>query len=258
MTSPGPIVVVKIGGSTLGAQDSSLADVARLAADGRRPVVVHGGGAAVTDWMGRLGVRAEFTGGLRVTDGPSLDVVTAVLAGLVNKSLVQQLAAHGACAIGISGADGGLLSGRVDDPTLGFVASTVSVDARPIRDLVDAGYVPVIAPLAIDEGEGRHLLNVNADTAAGAIAAAMGVEDLVFLTDVEGVLDANGRLLRRVPSSQAQEMIDRGVVKAGMIPKVRACLAAASAGVRAQIVNGTRTSALVSCLDGTSPGTTVV
>jgi len=257
MTSLGPIVV-KIGGSTLGTKDSSLADVARLAADGCHPIVVHGGGAAVTDWMDRLGIRAEFAGGLRVTDGPSLDVVTAVLAVLVNTGLVQQLAAYGARAIGISGADCGLLSGRVDDLALGFVASTVTVDPQLIRDLVDAGYVPVIAPLAIDESEGRHLLNVNADTAAGAIAATMGVADLVFLTDVDGVLDANGRLLRRVPGGQVQEMIDRGVVKAGMIPKVRACMAAAEAGVRAQIINGTQASALAFCLDGNSQGTTVV
>lgn len=257
MTTSGPIVLVKIGGSTLGAADTSIADVARLGREGYRIVVVHGGGAAVTEWMARLGIRAEFAGGLRVTDDASLEVATAVLAGLVNKALVRELLAHDANAVGLSGADGALLRGHVDDPALGHVASTVDVDPALLMRLLDAGHTPVIAPLAFDADGGEHLLNVNADTAAGAIATAIGAEALVFLTDVDGILDANGRLLRRVMADQAETMIDGGIIKGGMIPKVRACVAGARAGVSACIVNGTSAGALADCLDGSKTGTTV-
>ena len=258
MASPGPIILVKIGGSTLGADDSSLADIASLRREGYRPVVVHGGGAAVTTWMAKLGIRAEFAGGLRVTDDAGLEVATAVLAGLVNKGLVRELLARGANAVGLSGADGAMLRGHVGDPSLGHVASTVDVDPALAMHLLDAGYTPVIAPLAVDAGEGGHLLNVNADTAAGAIAIAMDAGHLVFLTDVDGILDANGRVLRRVLADQAEAMIDGGIIRGGMIPKVRACVAGTRAGVSTCIVNGTKAGALPGCLSGAETGTSVV
>lgn len=257
MAGQGSIVLVKIGGSTLGAQDTAIADVAALRKEGRRPIVVHGGGAMISDWMGRLGVQSEFVDGLRVTDAASVEVVAAVLAGAVNKRLVQELSAAGATASGISGADGGLLEGRVDRPELGRVASSLRVDPAPLTRLLDDGCVPVVAPLALDGAEERNLLNVNADTAAGAIAAAVGADWLVFLTDVDGVLDASGRLLRRVPPEQVEQLIGEGVIGGGMIPKARACLAAAEAGVRGHIVNGTRPRALAACLDGAETGTAI-
>ena len=256
--SSAPIILVKIGGSTLGADDTSIADVARLQDEGYRPVVVHGGGAVVTTWMAKMGIRAEFAGGLRVTDDAGLEVATAVLAGLVNKALVRELQAHGAKVVGVAGADGAMLRGHVGDPSLGHVASTVDVDPALAMHLIDGGYTPVIAPLAIDAGGGEHLLNVNADTAAGAIAIAMGADALVFLTDVDGVLDSDGRLLRRVLADQAETMIAGGIIKGGMIPKVRACIASTRAGVSARIVNGTKAGALSSCLGGVETGTTVV
>lgn len=257
-SNTGPIVLVKIGGSTLSADDSSIADIARLSLSGYRPVVVHGGGVTVTDWMAKLNIRAEFSDGLRVTDDASLEVATAVLAGLVNKALVSDLIAHGAKAVGLAGADAALMRGHVGNAALGRVASSVDVDPTLLLHLLTAGYTPVIAPLAVDAAGGGQLLNVNADTAAGATAAALNATCLVFLTDVDGVMDANGRLLRRVPADQAENMIDNGIVKGGMIPKVRACVASTGAGVPACIVNGTLAGALTSCLDGSRSGTLIV
>ena len=258
MEAGGPIIVVKIGGSTLGADDTSFGDIAALQREGARPVIVHGGGPAITAWMGKLGVRAEFVRGLRVTDAPSLDVVVAVLAGLINKQLVAELQEAGVRATGLSGADGGLLRGTVTQPELGFVAGTLEVDPAPIETLLAAGYAPVVAPIAVDASAAAQLLNVNADTAAGALAAALGAERLVFLTDVDGILGATGRLIERVPLASCEELMSSGVVKGGMIPKLEACMQARAAGARASIVNGAVAGALAACLNGSRMGTTVV
>ncbi len=258
MEAAGPIVLVKIGGSTLGADDTSFGDIVALQRQGVRPVVVHGGGPAITGWLARLGVRAEFVRGLRVTDAPTLEVVVAVLAGLINKQLTADLQAAGARAVGVSGADGGLLRGVVVQPELGFVAGTLEADPAPALELVDAGYVPVIAPIAVDASDPRQLLNANADSAAGAIAAALGAERLVFLTDVDGILDPTGRVIARVPLASAGQLIGSGVVKGGMIPKLEACVQARAAGARASIVNGAVPGALTACLDGSRTGTSVV
>ena len=258
MEAGGPIVLVKIGGSTLGSDDTSFGDIAAMQRRGARPVVVHGGGPAITAWMGKLGIHAEFVRGLRVTDAPSLEVVTAVLAGLINKQLVAELQAEGVRAVGLSGADGGLLRGTVSQPELGFVAGTLEVDASPVEALIAAGYVPVVAPIAVNASDPAQLLNVNADTAAGALAAALGAEHLVFLTDVDGILDATGRLIERAPLASCEGLIASGVVKGGMIPKLEACMQARAAGARASIVNGSAAGALAACLDGSRVGTAVV
>ena len=252
-----PVIVVKIGGSTLGADDTSFADVASLRREGARVVVVHGGGPAITSWMAKLGVRAEFTRGLRVTDAPSLEIAVAVLAGLINKRLVAELRSAGADAVGISGADGGLLRGAITDPALGFVAGALDADVRVIEALTDAGCVPVVAPIAASADDPAQLLNANADSAAGTLAAALGAERLVFLTDVDGALNADGRVIRRVPLDTGESLLRSGVIKGGMIPKLEACLAAARAGTRAGIINGTRPGALPAWLDGSLIGTAV-
>ena len=254
-TNP-PTIVIKIGGSTLAADDTSLADVVALPQEWR-PVLVHGGGPEITSWMKKLGLRAEFVGGLRVTDAAGLDVASAVLAGLINKRLVAGLLAVGGRAVGLSGADGAMLRGRVTDAGLGLVAGEVEVDVGPLEALMGSRYIPVVAPLAVDEGGTHGLLNVNADTVAGALASALGATHLVFLTDVDGVLD-DGRLLGRVPVARAEALISSGVVQGGMIPKVRACIEARMAGVEPHIINATTPHALVACVNGASPGTTVV
>ena len=258
MEANGATILVKIGGSTLGSDDTSFDDIAELQRRGAKPVVVHGGGPAITSWMAKLGIRAEFVRGLRVTDEPSLEVAVAVLAGLINKQLVAVLQAAGANVAGLSGADANLLRGTVTDSRLGFVAGALDVDPSAVKALLDAGYAPVIAPIAVDASDAGQLLNINADSAAGAIAATIGAQHLVFLTDVDGILDANGRLIERVPLASGEQLVSSGIVKGGMIPKLKACIEARAAGAKASIVNGTRPGALLACLDGSATGTTVV
>ena len=243
------ITVVKIGGSTLGQHDTSLADLAALHAAGHRLVVVHGGGATVTAWLEQHGVESRFVRGLRATDERALDVVVAVLAGLVNKRLVAELQARGARAFGLSGADGAILRARRYDPELGFVGEIVGVDGDTLRTVVEGGAVAVLASIAVEvEGEGEalrpQLLNVNADTVAGEIAAALPAERLVFLTDVPGVLDAAGAVRPRLSVAEARDLLDNGTVTGGMIPKVEAALRAAAAGVPTTIADGRQTGAL--------------
>ena len=254
------ILVVKIGGSTLGAHDTTLEDLVALQRRGLRPVVVHGGGAVISEWLSRHNVPTRFERGLRVTDAQSLEVVVAVLAGLVNKQLVASLTALGAAAVGLSGADGGLLRARLLDETLGFVGDIMEVDPRPLRWLIGEGTIPVVAPIAVQwEGERPtgQLLNVNADTAAGAVAAALGARRLVFLTDVAGVRSAEGETLARVSREEAERLVASGVVEGGMVPKVEGCLVAAAAGCLSIIADGREERALLSVVEGAAVGTVV-
>lgn len=248
-----PLTVVKIGGSTLGQHDTSLDDLAALQAEGHRFVVVHGGGAAITEWLDKHGLESRFVRGLRVTDDATLEVVVAVLAGLVNKRLVAELQARGATAIGLSGADGAILRARRFDAELGYVGEVVAVDPKVIRAAVVASGIVVLAPIAV-EAEGEtirpQLLNVNADTAAGEVAAALRADRLVFLTDVPGVLDANGDVRRRLDASEARELIETEAVRGGMIPKVTAALRAAEASVRTTIVDGREAGMMRRLLEG--------
>ena len=246
-----PLTVVKIGGSTLGAHDTSLDDIAALREEGHAFALVHGGGATISEWLERHDIEARFVRGLRATDGRTLDVVVAVLAGLVNKRLVAELEARGARAIGLSGVDGALLRARRYDAELGFVGEIVEVDVDALRVVVGSGAVAVLAPIAIEvEGEalGAQLLNVNADTVAGELAAALSAERLILLTDVPGVQD-DGAVYARLTTSEARELLERGVVSGGMIPKVEAALRAAESGVPTTILDGREAGALRSLLD---------
>ena len=252
-------IVVKIGGSTLGSHDTSLRDIAALQRDGVRPVVVHGGGKVVSDWMQRQGVRPRFMRGLRVTDEPSLEIAVAVLTGLVNKQLVAELNGLGGRAVGLSGVDGGMIEARIADPQLGLVGEVARIDPGPIRALTDAGYIPVVASIAvsssIDESGVPQLLNMNADTVAGEMAAALDVERLVMLTDVEGVLDTSRRLIPRLTRLHARRLMDSNVVAGGMVPKIGACLRALDSVGSAHIVDGRRTGALVEAIRDADIGT---
>jgi len=252
-------IVVKIGGSTLGSHDTTLADVAELARRGLRPVVVHGGGAMISDWLKRLDVPTRFERGLRVTDAASLDVVVGVLAGVVNKQLVKSLQALGCNAIGLTGADGGLLRCRIADEALGYVGEVAIVEVSVLESLIEQGVVPVVAPIGLLYEGGQpsdQLLNVNADTAAGAIAAGLGASWLVFMTDVPGV-KADGAVVEELDEKRAQRLIEAGVIEGGMIPKVEACLGAAAAGTRAVIVDGRQQHALLGLIEGGTTGTIV-
>jgi acetylglutamate kinase len=185
-------IVVKIGGSTLGSHDTAIEDIAALHKAGRQVIVVHGGGNAATEWLNVHGVATEFVNGLRVTGPDAIDIVAAVFAGLVNKRLVGQFLAQGVRAAGLAGVDGGTIATRILDDRLGFVGEVTSVETAALDALLNAGFLPVVAPIAFLEGDPTQLMNVNADTIAGELASALAACDLIFLTDVPGVKDAAG------------------------------------------------------------------
>lgn len=239
----GKTVVIKLGGSTLGSEDTTLQDVVLLKNLNIQPVIVHGGGNAITQWLNRIGKQATFVRGLRVTDEETMEVVRMTLVGKVNTDLVSTLNCLGVRAVGISGLDGRTIEARQASPDLGLVGEVTSVNLDLINALLRAGYVVVIAP--IGSGEGEQSLNLNADTAAGEIAAAMKAEKLICLTDVPGVKGSDGQLISRCDRLQAEDMIQSGVISGGMIPKVRACLRALDGVRRAHIIDGRVSHALV-------------
>lgn len=259
MSAPSPIVV-KIGGSTLGAHDTSLEDLAALYREGLSLIVIHGGGDTVTEWLAMHHAESKFVRGLRATDERALDVVVAVLAGLVNKGLVARLNALGARALGIAGADAAILRARRYDPDLGFVGEIDSVDADALRGFLTTGLLPVLAPIGLEiEGDPpqAQLLNINADTAAGEVARAAAASHLIFLTDVPGILDAEGHTLTHVAGNEVRELIASGTAGGGMIPKLDAALRAAAVGVRALVINGRQEHALRAALAEEAVGTVI-
>jgi acetylglutamate kinase len=238
----GKTVVVKIGGS-IGQDGTALDDVVTLDRLGVKPVVVHGGGPMISEWQNRMGLEPRFVDGRRYTDELTLDLARMVLIGKVNSDLVAYLASQGAKAVGISGIDGGLIKGRIRDPKLGFVGEVTEVDLGPVKALMDAGYLVVIAPAAIDRT--GQPLNVNADSIAGDIARALNAEKLVFFTDVDGVLDKNGDLLSSLTVERVWELIGSREIKGGMIPKVEACVRALDTVPAAHILDGRVPHALI-------------
>jgi acetylglutamate kinase len=252
------ITVIKLGGSTLGAHDTSLRDIAEARRAGHQIIVVHGGGAAVSAWLRRAGIEARFVRGLRVTDAETLDAVVAVLAGVVNKRLVAELSVLGAPAIGLSGADSMILQAVRYDPELGFVGRIERVNPFPLEELLRLGYLPVVAPIAIEcDARQPQLLNTNADTAAGEIAVALRAERLVFLTDVGAVLSIDGRPLERLSPDEASQLIVTGAAGGGMIPKLESAARAANAGCASRIIDGTSAGALARLFAGDPLGTTI-
>ncbi|HEX5588685.1 MAG TPA: acetylglutamate kinase [Candidatus Limnocylindrales bacterium] len=245
-------VVVKLGGTTIADQAHVLQEVATLAR--KRPVIlVHGGGKRLTEWLDRMGVVSQWHGGLRVTDAASLEVAAAVLRGVINSELVAGLRALGVDAVGLSGVDGGLLvAERVED--LGFVARVVGLRRDLLDALMVAGQVPVVAPLARDEA--GIVCNVNADDVAAGIAAGIGARQLVLLTDVDGVRDADGRKLDSLTAAEAEALIAGGVIAGGMVPKIRAALGAIGwEGTEAIIADGSQPGALGRALEDPAFGT---
>ena len=251
-------IVVKVGGSTWESRDAALDDLISLQREGYQLVVTHGGGDLVSRWLEIHGMESKFVGGLRVTDGEALPVVVAVLAGLVNKDLVAGINAQGGRAVGLSGADGGMIRAR-RRPELGFVGDIEGVNAELLRSLLEGGYMPVVAPVGINSGGEAlpsQLLNINADTVAGEIALALAADFLVFLTDVPGITDAQGQVVERLSAEEARALTDAGTIKGGMLPKVDACLRAASR-TTALIVDGRWAHALQAALEGQVAGTRV-
>ena len=254
-------IVVKIGGSTLGSHDTTIEDVVTLQKKGKCLVVVHGGGKIITECLYKQNVVSQFVRGERITDRPSLDVVAAVLAGLVNKEIVAAINSGGGRAVGISGVDGGLIEGKIREPEMGYTGIVTGVNKAILETLFDAYYVPVVAPVGFNSLEMKlgatKMLNINADVVAGEIAAALGAERLIFLTDVAGVLDRSGKLLPRLTSSEAESMIASGAAFGGMIPKLNACLRALSGNGTASIIDGRKPHALLNDMEGKGEGTII-
>ncbi|MCA1782531.1 MAG: acetylglutamate kinase [Dermatophilaceae bacterium] len=246
----GSLVVVKYGGNAMtdDALKSAFAqDVAFLRYAGLRPVVVHGGGPQIGSMLTRLGIESEFRGGLRVTTPEAMDVVRMVLVGQVGRELVGLLNHHGPLAVGLSGEDAGLLGGRrrglLEDGVevdLGLVGDVTEVNPAAIDDILSAGRIPVVSTIVPDLDDPGQVLNVNADTAASALAVALGADKLVVLTDVEGIYASwpdRDSLLTRLPVSHARELL--GTVDSGMIPKLEACVRAVEGGVpAAHVIDG--------------------
>jgi acetylglutamate kinase len=232
----GQTLVIKLGGSTLDNQRDVLEDIVWLRGLGAHPVLVHGGGAEINEWLERLGLPHRFKRGLRVTDAATLDVVRMVLAGKVNGELVRLVGELGGRAVGLTGLDGGLLHARRVAVDLGYVGTIMGVDRGPIDALSDAGYIPVIAPLALSED--GEVLNINADDAAADLARGLHAAKLLYLSDVPGILDAQGALLSVLTDEQVRDLILKGVIRGGMIPKAEAALRALETTGRIHIIDG--------------------
>jgi acetylglutamate kinase len=235
--------VIKYGGHAM-VDDELRAQVAvdlvLLKYIGVRPVVVHGGGPQIGATLERLGKSSSYVEGLRVTDDETMEVVEMVLGGKVNPDIVQLVNRGGGIGVGLSGRDAGMLRVRrksAGGQDIGRVGEVVAVDPGPVLAAAEAGYIPIIAPVGVDEDGVSH--NVNADEAAGAIAAALGAAKLLMLTDVEGVKDADRKLVRQLSADDARKLIAEGTVREGMIPKLECCILAAEAGVeRVHIIDG--------------------
>jgi len=256
----GKVIVVKIGGATLGSHDTSIEDIVYLQWQGKSLVVVHGGGKVITEWLERQGVTTRFAHGERVTDEATLEVVISVLAGLVNKEIVASMNSLEGKAVGISGVDGGLIQGRIKDKELGYIGEVMRVNLTPLEALLRSGYIPVIAPVSLNAGKpGKvpKVLNINADAVAAEIAAAISADRLIFLTDVVGVCDQSGNLLPRLSPDEAEALLASGVASGGMIPKIKACLRALSGTSITRIIDGRQPHALLKEIEGHGGGTTI-
>lgn len=243
-------VVVKYGGHAMG--DASLAqdfarDIVLLKQVGVNPIVVHGGGPQIQEMLGRLKIQSSFVDGLRVTDAATVEVVEMVLAGRINKQIVTAINKAGGRAVGLSGKDGSLIEARklhreVRDPQsniekvldLGFVGEPAKVNPQVLTSIAQSDLIPVVAPIGI--GEDGQTFNINADTAAGAIAGAVDAMRLMMLTDVEGVLDGDGQLIPRLDAAAARALMAEGTIKGGMIPKVQTSLNAIEQGVEGVVI----------------------
>jgi acetylglutamate kinase len=240
----GRTVVVKYGGAAM--KDGTLKatvmrDIVFLACVGLRPVVVHGGGPEINSWLDKLGIEPQFKNGLRVTDAATMDVVEMVLVGRVNKEIVALINQAGGSAVGLCGKDGNLIKARPEGQEgIGFVGEVTNINIKILDALVKSGYIPIVSSVAADETGQSY--NINADTVAGEIAAALNAEKLILLTDTPGILQDRhnpSSLIAKMDIQEARQLIEAGVVAGGMIPKVNCCVRSLAQGVRAaHIIDG--------------------
>jgi acetylglutamate kinase len=236
----GKIVVIKYGGNAMineTLKQQVMEDIVLLWHVGVKIVLVHGGGPEINDLMKRLGKKAEFVDGLRVTDKETVDIVEMILAGKVNKSLVNLLQMHGGNAVGLSGVDGRLIECTVKDERLGYVGEVTHVNPKPILDLLEKGYIPVVSTIGCDEKGNAY--NINGDTAAACIAGALSTETFILMTDVPGILrnkDDEKTLIPAITIAEAAKLKEEGIIAGGMLPKVKCCEDAISHGVKNVII----------------------
>ena len=231
------VVVIKLGGHAMGSEEgmaSFARDVVLMRTVGINPVIVHGGGPMINDMLARLGVESTFVRGKRVTDAQTLQVVEMVLAGEINKRIVQAINTAGGRAVGLTGKDADMITCVQDDPELGWVGTPTEIDARLLHSLFRDEMIPVIAP--IGTGENDETFNINGDTCAGAIAAALKADRLLLLTDVSGVKDASGEVVTALTAAQVRTLTQEGVIAGGMIPKTQTALDALEGGTRAVVI----------------------
>lgn len=256
------VTVIKIGGSTMSSRDTTIEDLVALQGQARPIVVVHGGGNTVTDWLKREGVTTQFVRGERVTDVETLEVAIAVLAGLVNKEIVAAINNRGGRAVGLSCIDGSLIEAKAKNREMGYVGETVSINPAVLETLLLSGFMPVVSPVSLyavaRPADAAQILNINADPTAGDLAAALGAEKLIFLTNVGGINDASGKVIPEITAGEAQSLVESGVVSGGMIPKLNACLVALNAGAIARIIDGRKPHALMKEFEGHGGGTTIL
>lgn len=232
----GKTLVIKLGGSTLEHHRTVLQDIIWLRSLGASPILVHGGGPSINEWLKKLNIQARFENGLRVTDAQTLEIVRMVLLGQLNPQLVLMTSQMGGKAIGLSGTDGGMVRAHIVEERLGFVGEIDAVDATAIRKLIEAGYIPIIAPLG--EAPDGTCLNINADVVASHLAGALGAEKLLFLSNVAGICRSNGTLISQVTAARVRWLIEDGVITGGMLPKVQACLDALATVPCVHILDG--------------------
>ena len=236
----GKVVVVKYGGNAMindVLKQQVMEDIVLLWLIGVKIVLIHGGGPEISDLMKRLGAKPQFVDGLRVTDEETMDVVQMVLAGKVNKTLVNLLAMKGGRAIGLSGIDGRLIEAEQKDPRLGYVGQVTKIHIKPVMDILSNGYIPVVSTVGCDRQ--GHAYNINGDTAAAYIAGALHAERLILMTDIAGILrdrDDPASLIPELTLDQAKELYETGVISGGMIPKVDCCIEAIREGVKNAVI----------------------
>ncbi len=260
----GKVVVIKYGGNAMiddTLKQQVMEDIALLWLIGVKVVLIHGGGPEISETMKRLGKKAEFVNGLRVTDKETVDIVQMVLAGKVNKTLVNLIQQKGGHAVGLSGIDGGIIEATMKDEALGYVGQITKIRTQPITDLLEKNYIPVISTIASDRQ--GNTFNINGDTAAAYIAGALHAERLIMMTDIAGLLmdkDDPSTLIPAITVGEARKLFDKGVISGGMIPKVDCCIEAISKGVRHVVIMDGRVphSILMELLTDEGAGTMVL
>jgi acetylglutamate kinase len=238
----GAVIVIKLGGHAMTDSDAMTnfaQDIVLMKQCNLNPIIVHGGGPAINNFLGKMNIKTNFLNGKRVTDKESIPLIEMVLSGSVNKNIVSAINSQGGKAVGLSGKDANLMICEPDNPKLGFVGNPTQVNPEILRNFLESAFIPIVAPIGV--GADGQTYNVNADTAAGAIAAALSADRLLLLTDVDGVKNKNGEILTKLSIEDVKKLIENGTISKGMIPKTETAIKALEDGVRAAVILDGRT-----------------